>query len=252
MRPTLFAKSARPFLEAELRSLVITSFEIAPEKLRPYLPPGVELDMINDKTFVSLVGMVFGRPRLWGVIHAPFHHQFEQVNLRFYVVRRTSEGKRNGVVFIQEIVPRVSVAWAARRVYGENYVRLPMKSLSDPATETGSPGAIEYRWRYENRWMGLLAGVQKEEIGTRPDAVQTFVSHRPWGYSLQEDGTCLEYRVAHPPWRLRKVAATQVTGDMSALWGTELGNVLSGPPEFSVWVHHSSFTVYPPSLCMRT
>ncbi len=32
-----------------------------------------------------------------------------------------------GVVFIVQIVPKLAIAITARLVYGENYVRLPMK-----------------------------------------------------------------------------------------------------------------------------
>ena len=44
----------------------------------------------------------------------PFHRNFEEVNLRFYVRRWTSEGWRRGVVFVREIVPRRAIATLAR------------------------------------------------------------------------------------------------------------------------------------------
>ena len=39
------------------------------------------------------------------------HRDFEEVNLRFYVRAKTSDGWRRGVVFIRELVPRFAIAW---------------------------------------------------------------------------------------------------------------------------------------------
>jgi hypothetical protein len=66
--------------------------------------------------------------------------------------------------------------------------------------------------------------------------------------SKEKDGTCLEYRVKHPPWQLRHVAIAQVTGNMNRLWGKEIGDVLADKPEFSVWIPSSPFKIYSPSL----
>lgn len=245
---SFFIPGGRPFLQADIQGVVITSFQIAPEKLQPYLPPGTELDHIEGKVFISLVGFIFANPRLFGLFRAPFHHRFEQINLRFYVFRRTSRGKRRGVVFIQEIIPKRIVAGIARSTYGENYIRLPIKSLSDPSTNTGASGLIEYRWQYKNQWMALSAQVRKKKLKLKPGDAREFVSRRFWGYCSQKDGTCLEYRVKHPPWQLRHVAIAQVTGNMNHLWGKEIGDVLADKPEFSVWIPSSPFKIYSPSL----
>jgi hypothetical protein len=44
----------------------------------------------------------------------PRHHDFEEVNLRFYVRRRTGEGWRRAVAFVKELVRRAAIAMAAR------------------------------------------------------------------------------------------------------------------------------------------
>ena len=50
--------------------------------------------------FVSLVGFRFLRTRVRGVA-IPWHTDFEEVNLRFYVRRRAPGGEeRRGVVFV--------------------------------------------------------------------------------------------------------------------------------------------------------
>ena len=50
-------------------------------------------------------------------IPLPFHRNFEEVNLRFYV--RSVE--KRGVVFVQELVPKRAVAFLANALYNEHY-----------------------------------------------------------------------------------------------------------------------------------
>jgi uncharacterized protein YqjF (DUF2071 family) len=75
------------FLKAEWRKLAMFNYEVDPEILKPYLPKGTELDFYKDKCYVSLVGFMFLKTRVLGVA-VPFHRDFEEVNLRFYVRRK--------------------------------------------------------------------------------------------------------------------------------------------------------------------
>ncbi len=107
------------FLSAEWRDLVMLNYEVDPVILRRYVPHGVELDTFEGRTFVSLVGFQFLRTKLYGFLAVPFHSNFEEVNLRFYVRRREAGEIRRGVVFIRELVPRMTIARVARLMYGE-------------------------------------------------------------------------------------------------------------------------------------
>src|SRR5580704_16662803 len=91
------------FLRADWRYLLMVNYEIDPALLRPFVPAGTEIDFFRGRTFVSMVGFRFMRTRVLG-LPIPFHTDFDEVNLRFYVRRKTDEGMRRGVVFIKEIV----------------------------------------------------------------------------------------------------------------------------------------------------
>ena len=65
------------------------------------------------QNFASMVGFLFLNTRVRGV-PIPFHRNFVDVNLRFYVRRKAEDGWRRGVVFIKEIVPRFAIAAVAR------------------------------------------------------------------------------------------------------------------------------------------
>src|SRR4030095_14428398 len=93
------------FLTAEWRHLAMLNFEVDPTLVRPLVPAGTELDDFRGRTFVRLVRFIFLDTRVLGIA-IPRRRDCEEVNLRFYVRRRTAEGWRRAVVFVNERVPR--------------------------------------------------------------------------------------------------------------------------------------------------
>ena len=75
------------FLRASWENLVLVNYIIEPNILSPYIPKGTELDLWNGKCYVSLVGFLFKNTKLLG-FKIPFHVNFEEINLRFYVKRK--------------------------------------------------------------------------------------------------------------------------------------------------------------------
>jgi Uncharacterized conserved protein (COG2071) len=139
------------------------NYEVEPSLLNPYVPPGTTLDSFNGRTYVSLVGFRFCRTKLLGFFPVPFHSDFDEVNLRFYVRRKEGGDDRRGVVFIAEVVPRRAIATTARLVFGENYTCLPMKHRIE--TE-GLNRTAEYQWQVGGQWCGLSA--RTVGLPTRP------------------------------------------------------------------------------------
>ena len=101
------------FLTAEWRHLLMVNYLVDPAALVPLVPAGTELDDWQGRTYVSVVGFRFLRTRVLGV-PVPFHRNFDEVNLRFYVRRRVDGERRKGVAFVKEIVPRRAIAFVAR------------------------------------------------------------------------------------------------------------------------------------------
>ena len=140
----------RTFLTAEWRDLALLNYEIEPDVLLPHVPGGTEIDLWDGRCFVSVVGFRFVKTRLMG-LPIPFHSNFLEVNLRFYVRREVQGELRRGVVFIKEIVPRRAIAWVARVLYNENYVALPMRHVVEA-------GSARYEWRLRGAWNRLSVG----------------------------------------------------------------------------------------------
>src|ERR1700733_15212849 len=110
-------------LTAEWKNLLMLNYAVDPSLLEPFVPAGTELHAFEGKTYLSVVGFEFKRTRVLGLA-VPFHQNFEEVNLRFYV-KHESHGSRRGVVFIRELAPKYAVAAVARWVFKENYSCVP-------------------------------------------------------------------------------------------------------------------------------
>src|SRR4029079_1533831 len=120
----------RRFLTAKWNDLIMANYEVDPALLGPRLPAGTTLDLHEGRCFVSLVGFMFLDTRVLG-FPVPFHVNFEEVNLRFYLKRELETEIRRGVVFIKEIVPRFAIATVARVMYGEPYECWSMSNRRD-------------------------------------------------------------------------------------------------------------------------
>lgn len=221
--------AAPRFLTARWTDLVMVNYEVDPALLRGRAPAGTEIDIWEGRTFLSLVGFRFLDTRVLG-IPIPFHVNFDEVNLRFYVRRESPRGDiRRGVVFIKEIVPSRAAAWVARALYNENYVALLMRhDVSRPEGDVF--GRAAYEWRYRGRWNQLAASFRGSAYLPDHDAEETFITEHYWGYVSQRDGSTMEYRVEHPRWSVWRAGDFFVDIDAEAIYGPELAAALGGSP----------------------
>ncbi len=213
-----------PFLTAEWRWLAMLNYPVEPALLAPHLPVGLELDVFEERTLVSLVGFRFLKTRLLGV-SVPFHRDFDEVNLRFYVRRRTAEGWRRGVVFIRELVPRAALAAVARLVYREPYRAVPMQHAIEDQGRRGT-----YAWRWRGQWCALRLETVGEAVLPEPGSEEAFITEHHWGYSGGAGRPTREYQVEHPRWAVRRAVVAGTSGALEPLYGPELGAVLTGAP----------------------
>jgi uncharacterized protein len=220
----------RPFLTAEWRYLVMLNWEVDAVALRPLVPRGTELDAWDGTIYASAVGFLFLRTRVLG-IPIPFHRDFEELNLRFYVRRKGPEGWRRGVVFVKEVVPRIAIATVARVVYAENYVAMPMRHRIDRQGDTLAPGgSVEYGWRHRGRWGTLAARTEGDSAPLVEGSEAEFITEHYWGYAAQRDSGTVEYRVEHPSWRVWSAAETRFDCDVAAMYGDGFAEALSARP----------------------
>jgi len=203
------------FLTAEWRKLAIANYSIDKNLLTPYLPVGTELDLWNGTCYVSLIGFLFKNTRLLG-FSIPFHANFEEVNLRFYVKYKDGENWKRGVVFIKEIVPKFALSVVANTIYNENYETMPM---THSWSETEDERKVEYSWRCKNIWQSFQVTANKNlsEITTGSEA--EFITEHYWGYARYNATKTNEYEVRHPKWAQYKVKDFKITVDFGLVYG---------------------------------
>jgi uncharacterized protein len=238
------ADSRSVFLTAEWRHLAMLNFEVDPALVRPLVPAGTELDDYRGRTFVSLVGFMFLNTRVLGIA-IPRHRDFEEVNLRFYVRRRASDGWRRAVVFVKELVPRAAIAMAARVFYGENYLAVPMSHRIAVAGEgAGAVRHVSYRWRFEGYENAIRVTVRGEASEIVAGSQEEFITEHYWGYTRRRRGGTLEYQVEHPRWRAWTAVDPRLEGDTTRLYGERFAHYLNGPAASAFLADGSAVSVF--------
>ncbi|GAA3577890.1 DUF2071 domain-containing protein [Snuella lapsa] len=227
------------FLKAEWRKLAIANYIIEKDLLADFVPFGTELDLWNGKCFVSLVGFMFKNTKLLG-IKVPYHVDFEEVNLRFYVKRLENNAWKRGVVFIKEIVPKRALTFVANTVYNENYETLPM---AHNWSEIGNSKKIEYGWKKSSLEHTFKVIASKESYGIVPESETEFITEHYWGYAKVNDVKSNEYEVIHPKWRVYKVKDFEIDVDFGAVYGKQFEMLNSMSPHSVMLAEGSEITV---------
>ena len=232
----------RRFLTAEWRHLLMLNYPVERALLEPLVPPGTSLDTFQGRAYVSLVGFLFLNTRVLGV-RVPFHRDFEEVNLRFYVRRFADGDWRRGVVFIKEIVPKPMIAAIARAAYNEAYVALPMQHQIELQPD-GAPASVELRWQQGKIAFSLRAKAANPARLPAPGSLDEFITEHYWGYVRQRDGGCVEYQVEHPQWRVWTAAEAKFDGDSTSLYGGDLATALRAAPTSAFIAEGSAVSVF--------
>ena len=219
--------TAPAFLRARWMHLAMANYEVDPGTLRPLVPRGTELDYWGGRCFVSVVGFQFLKTRVLG-LSVPWHRNFLEVNLRFYVRREAGAELKRGVVFVKEIVPRRAIAWIANALYNEKYVALPMSHHD----ELDAPSRrLRYEWRHRGEACCLAMALSSEAALPAHGSFESFITEHYWGYTAQRDGSTLEYQVEHPAWRVWHATQSQLICDVPTLYGPAFAPFLSKSAE---------------------
>ena len=215
------------FLTAEWRNLIFANYAIDRRVLEPLVPFGTELDEFNGVCYGSLVGFYFQNVRMFGRVSVPFHTEFEEFNLRFYVRRKFGDGWKRGVVFVKEIVPKRAIVVVARTLYGEPYATHPMRH-SESTDVDGQH--IGYEWKVGREWNHIRVTTDSEGHSLVPDSEEAFITEHYWGYTGRGPTRTSEYEVVHPQWTIYPVTDYDVKCDVSTLYGPAFAPFFEQPP----------------------
>ena len=203
------------FLTAEWNDLALINYEINPQILKKYVPKGTELDLWNGKCYISLIGFMFENVKVLG-IKIPFHINFEEVNLRFYVKRFENGNWKRGTVFIKEIVPKHAVTLVANTLYKEHYQTLKMKHSR---TTNEHSKTFQYQWKKDSKWNSITMKTNKNAIPIELNSEAEFITEHYFGYTKFNENKTIEYEVTHPRWQQLQVIETKIDVDFKLIYG---------------------------------
>lgn len=222
------------------------NYEVPSSVLAPLVPKHTVLDLFAGRALASIVGFRFLNTRVLGV-PIPFHRDFDEVNLRFYVKREMPDGAvRRGVVFVRELVPRRAIAFTARLLYNEPYDAVPMHSRVPPRL-IASPGRVFYGWLSGERHSQVSVTTVGLPAALAAGSEAEFIAEHYWGYTRQRDGSTVEYQVAHPSWRVWQAEEPSFNADVRGLYGAEFERPLMAAPQSAFVAEGSNVTVYRPT-----
>jgi uncharacterized protein YqjF (DUF2071 family) len=214
------------FLKAEWRKLAIANYEVSPEILKNYLPAYTELDSWNGKYYVSLIGFMFLNTKMLG-LKIPFHINFEEVNLRFYVKFKEGEKWKRGVVFIKELVPKQALTIVANTLYKEHYQAVPMNHSWKIDNETIG---VEYNWEINTELQTFSLQAENNLMEIPEGSEAEFITEHYWGYTKVNDTKTYEYEVKHPRWNTYPVKKHYIKVDFEKVYGTDFAFLNSQEP----------------------
>lgn len=227
------------FLKAEWKNLALFNYEIDAEILEKYLPAGTEIDIWNNKCYVSLVGFMFKNTKVLGV-KIPFYVDFEEVNLRFYVKRFESGKWKRGVVFIKEIVPKKAITFIANTLYQEHYETQKMRH---EILENENNNTFIYQWKNEKEWNTIEIETKKDLSKIEIDSEAEFITEHYFGYTKIDEETTFEYEVTHPRWEQFEVLNHLVDIDFEKNYGSDFGFLQTQKPTSIFLAEGSKITV---------
>ena len=207
--------------------------------LAPYLPNGVELDFYDGQTYVSLVGFMFKNTSLFQ-IPIPGLGTFEEINLRFYVIRKVGNEVKRGVVFINETVPNKVVALIANSLYNEHYTAVPTKH---EWSINASDKNIKYLWKINNKWnsISVMAGTEKKSIAD--ESLEEFILEHYYGYSMISKSASEEYKIEHPRWQINDIVQYSIHCDFETMYGKEFAFLNTSNPKNVILAEGSPIAV---------
>jgi uncharacterized protein YqjF (DUF2071 family) len=197
--------------------LLFAHWPVPTEKLRPLVPPELELEELEGTSWVGLVPF-----RMTGVMRRPLPDipwisAFPELNVRLYVVH----GGKPGVWFLSLDAANPLAVWAARKFFHLPYFHARMQ-LDE------RDGRIHYSASRKNRPSTLRASYRavSDVYESKRDSLEHSLTERYCLYARAPDGSIWRNDVHHVPWPLQR-AEVEIEENS---YLTAHGLSVAGPP----------------------
>jgi hypothetical protein len=220
MHPALEHVDHRPWplpsgpwiMEQTWHDLLFAHWPVAPEAMRPLVPPQLALDLFDGRSWIAVTPFHMSGVRARWLPHLPGLSSFPELNVRSYV----TYGGKAGVYFLSLDAASRSAVWSARKTY-----RLPYFFAHMNGEERD--GWFHYRSSREASPAELKAQyrpTQPVELRT-PGTLDHWLTERYCLYTVSQ-GTVYRAEIHHQPWPLQDAEAEFRTNSMASAGGIQL------------------------------
>jgi len=186
------------------RELLFLHWQVDPERLRPLIPNGLELDLFGDSAYVGLVAFTMEGVRPVGLPAVPRLSNFHETNVRTYVHR---EGRDPGVWFFSLDAANSTAVRLARSWFHLPYHRSEMFLEREHPDRDREPLTLVYagvrRWPVPVPASYLIRGQVTGPVSPAgPGTLEHFLAERYLLYA-RRGNQLFSGQVHHPPYPLQ-------------------------------------------------
>lgn len=205
---------------------VFLHWQVEPERVARWMPPGARVDTLDGVTWVGLIGFEMRRAGFGRDLPVPYLGDFAEINVRLY---STDDQGRPGVVFRSLETERLALA-AATDPVGVRYrwARIRMERYAEA---TGRISYVSRRRQPPGRGASTDFAVMPGE-SVADDPVSVFLTAR-FGMHHRFGRRPLWVPNTHRPWPLRHARLLHCRDGLVAAAG--LAGVTERPPDSVLW-----------------
>ena len=235
-RPIPFPKG--PWLLTQVwNDMLFLHYQYDPSLIRPYVPIDFELDLFEDKAWVSIIPFKVTKMRPRGLPHIPFLHTYLELNVRTYVKYKGIPG----IYFFSLDADKSLAVMGAQVGLGLPYKKAQMTFLQEDdqfyfrSKRNGAGSNYQFDVHYER---------QKILYEPLPDSLDYWLLERYCMYSILGD-LVIRGDIHHDQWKVGMVHAEETVNTM-------LSSLQDGALHYSSSHMHYSrrkrFLFYPPKV----
>jgi hypothetical protein len=196
--------------------LLFAHWPMDPEALRPFIPPGLELDTFDGRAYLGIVPFLMEDVGPRFLPAPPVAGAFPELNVRTYV----RHGDRGGVWFLSLDAASHIAVEGARAAFNLPYydadmqvgrVREVVDYRSVRTDDRGEPARFDARYR-------ATGPVEY----ANPGSLEAWLTDRRRLFAVDADGRIMRTEIRHRPWPLQPAAARIERETMAAAHGLTL------------------------------
>ena len=224
------------FLQADWKHLVLANYAVSDDLLIPYLPKSCELDRYLDSAYISLVAFQFLNTRVCGV-RWPFHTNFSEINLRFYI----RDQNHRGVCFIREFVPSAIVSTIARVLYNEPYSSAKM---GDTVHRKGPILETQYNLATNDADLKIFVQAEDQPYLPNENSMEHWFKEHELGVGRNRIGEKISYEVNHPHWNIYPIQNYDISLNWQKIFGSKFEFLAKKKPDSIILAEGSQIKVH--------